>query len=602
MIWQVWLLPILILGVTIALSIPVGKYLARIMDGRYTPPRWLRWIEQRFDTGPQNWKSYVVAMLVFNTLMFLFSFAILQSQSLLPLNPEHKGTLSPSTVFNSACSFITNTNLQHYSGEVHFSFFSQIVFVLWNMFLSASVGLCSLAALIRGLRGDGHMGNYYLDMWRVVVYMFLPASLIMGVVLMADGQPMTFDSYAKVTTLEGADQTIARGPVAAILPIKHLGTNGGGFFGANSAHPFENPSAWSNLLSCMNMALFPFSLVIMFGAMLKAMKHAVVIYGVMLLMLVGMIVWGISWDTLKPNPGLTGHKQEPPYKIASKEAKGGELQVTVPPLAALPVDQSLGNLEGKEMRFGTSAGATFSAFTCAVTCGSANCSHDSLNPLAGLTPFSGMWLNCVFGGKGVGMINMFIFLIIGVFLAGLMVGRTPEYLGKKVEAREMKLAMLAFLVHPIMILAPAGLFIATDWGQKTENNPGAHGFSEILYEFSSASANNGSEFGGLNNTVGFAKADDNPSPPGPYAFQLDIATGLVMLISRYLPIIAPLALAGGLALKKRTPFTSGTLRCDTVTFGFVLLGVVLLLGALTFMPAAVLGPVAEHLGPFPFGN
>ena len=306
MIWQVWLLPILILGVTIALSIPVGKYLARIMDGRYTPPRWLRWIEGRFNTGPQGWKSYVVAMLVFNTLMFVFSFAILQSQSLLPLNPEHKGTLSPSTVFNSACSFITNTNLQHYSGEVHFSFFSQIVFVLWNMFLSASVGLCTLAALIRGLRGDGHMGNYYLDMWRVVVYMFLPASLIMGVILMADGQPMTFDSYAKVTTLEGADQTIARGPVAAILPIKHLGTNGGGFFGANSAHPFENPSAWSNLLSCMNMALFPFSLVIMFGAMLKAMRHAAVIYGVMLLMLIGMIVWGINWDTLKPNPGLDG--------------------------------------------------------------------------------------------------------------------------------------------------------------------------------------------------------------------------------------------------------------------------------------------------------
>jgi K+-transporting ATPase ATPase A chain len=263
------------------------------------------------------------------------------------------------------------------------------------------------------------------------------------------------------------------------------------------------------------------------------------------------------------------------------------------------VDQAAwGNLEGKELRFGASAGATYAAVTTAVTCGSVNCMHDSLNPAAGLTPLAGMWLNCVFGGKGVGLVNLLVYLIVGVFLSGLMVGRTPEYLGKKVEAREMKLAMLALLIHPVMILLPTGLFAATDWGAKATNNPGAHGFSEILYEFSSASANNGSGFEGLADTWGL---NDNEGP-APYSPYWDVATGLVMLLSRLVPIIAPLALAASLAAKKPTPFTAGTLRTDTFTFGFVILGTIILVGALLFMPAAVLGPVAEHLGPIPFGG
>jgi len=349
-----------------------------------------------------------------------------------------------------------------------------------------------------------------------------------------------------------------------------LGTNGGGFFGANSAHPFENPSAWSNFLSMMNYCIFPFALVLMFGRMLRQMRHAWIIFGVMMLMFVAMIGWGIYWDTLQPNPGLAG----------------------------LPVDQSLGNLEGKELRFGTSAGATFAAGTTAICCGSVNCMHDSLNPLAGLTPLTGMWLNCVFGGKGVGMINLLLYLIVGVFIAGLMVGRTPEYLGKKVEAREMKLAMIALLVHPIMILMPTGLFVATDWGTKAMNNPGAHGFSEVLYEFSSSSANNGSGFEGLGDTYG-ANDNPNPAPESPY---WDIATGLVMLISRFIPVVAPLAFAASLGAKKPTPFTVGTMRTDTITFGFVLLGTIILIGALLFLPVAALGPVAEHLGPIPFGG
>jgi len=404
-------------------------------------------------------------------------------------------------------------------------------------------------------------------------------------------------------------QEIARGPVAAVIPIKHLGTNGGGFFGANSAHPYENPDAWSNFLSCMNILIFPFALVIMFGRMLKNLRHAAILYATMMVLFVAMIGWAVYWDTLQPNPALTAHapltdKAGKPYAIDvfGADGKATAMPIEVPALAALPVDQALGNLEGKELRFGTSAGATYSAVTTAVACGSVNCMHDSLNPLAGITPLTGMWLNCVFGGKGVGMINLLVYLIVGVFLAGLMVGRTPEYLGKKVEAREMKLAMLALLIHPIMILGPTGLFAALDWGTKATNNPGAHGFSEILYQFSSCSANNGSGFEGLGDTWGFNKPSENNSPPAPYSPQWDIAGGLVMLIGRFIPIIAMIALAGSLATKKATPFTAGTLRTDTVTFGFVLLGTILLVGALLFLPAAVLGPVAEHLGPLPFGG
>lgn len=611
-----WLLPILIVGLTVVLSIPMGRYLAHIMDGKYTPPVVLSWFERQLDTGSQTWKQYTVALLLFNTVMFVFGYLVLAVQPIMPLNQtdsafvDGKTMLAPTTIFNTVTSFLTNTNLQHYSGEQHLSYFSQLVFVVWNMFTSAAVGFCALTAIIRGLRGDAHMGNYYLDMWRVVVYVFIPLSILTGILLMAAGIPMTLEPSAEVQTIQvgsmGSDtvdgkdvpkpQVIARGPVAAILPIKHLGTNGGGFFGANSAHPFENPSAWTNVLECISILIFPFSLVVMFGRMLNQPRHAAVIYSVMMAMFVTMIVWAVVQDTGKPNPALTAH---PAYivKVA------GQPEKEVSALGALPVDQDgFGNLEGKELRFGPSAGPTFSAITTAVTCGSVNCMHDSLNPLAGITPLVGMQLNCVFGGKGVGLVNMMIYLIVGVFLAGLMVGRTPEYLGKKIEAREMKLAMLALLIHPILILGPTGLFAALDWGKTATNNPGPHGFSEILYEFSSASANNGSGFEGLGDTQGFNDPKKNLSAPATYAVQWDIATGLVMMLGRFVPIIAPLAIAASLARKKRTPFTSGTMRTDTVTFGFVLLGTVVLIGALLFIPALALGPVAEHYGPMPFGR
>ncbi len=606
--WQVWFLPTLIVVATFVLSIPLGLYLAWIFNGRYRAPAWLRWFEQRVDTGPQSWKQYTVAMLLFNVAIFIIGFTILALQPLLPLNPDGKKMLSPTMIFNTVCSFLSNTNLQHYSGEVHLSYFSQIFFICWMQFITPSIGLCALVAIIRGLRGDRDMGNFYLDLWRSVVYLFLPLAFLVAVLLLANGSPMTLEGNARVATLEAGAmgteengsaklQEIARGPVAAIVAIKQLGTNGGGFFGANSCHPFENPNSFTNVLTCVSIILIPVASLLMFGRMLHQLRHAGVIFGVMLVLSVGTIVWAIAFDALQPNPGLTG-QAERTYQVPGYHPGSPPLQVTLPAVADLPVDQSLGNLEGKEMRFGTSAGATWAALTTNTSNGSVNCMHDSLNPLAGLTPLTGMWLNCIWGGVGVGLINFLIYLVVGVFLAGLMVGRTPEYLGKKIEAREMKLAMLALLIHPLMILGPTGLFTTLDWGARSTNNPGAHGFSEILYEFTSASANNGSGFEGLADTYGF-NDNENPAPAAP---QWDIACGLVMLISRFVPIIAPIAIAGSLAAKKLTPFTAGTMRTDTLTFGFVLLGTVLLVGALLFLPAAVLGPVGEHFGPLPFGG
>jgi potassium-transporting ATPase potassium-binding subunit len=604
-----WTLPLLLLAVTILLSIPLSKYFAWIMDGRYKAPRVLAWFEQRLDSGPQNWKQYVVAMLVFTAVLFTYGYVVLCLQPIAPLNPLGRGILAPSAIFNTVISFMTNTNLQHYSGDQHLSNFSQIFFILPNMFLSASIGFCALSAIIRAFRGETTVGNFFVDMWRVAVYIYIPAALIIGAIFVHEGMPMTYQSEQTVTTLEPASmgtddhgaakpQNIIVGPVAAVIPIKMLGTNGGGFYGMNSAHPLENPTAVSNFVTTFAMMIFPFTLVLMYGRMLGRIRHSVVIYCVMLAMMVGLIWWTIDWDTLRPNPAFTGTAAAQNYQIADATAQHGKRTITLPAVATLPVEQHLGNLEGKELRFGTSAGAVFAAITTDVTCGAVNAEHDSLNPVASLSPFIGMWLNCVFGGKGVGMINLLLFLIIGVFLAGQMVGRSPEYLGRKVGAREMKLAVIALLVHPFLILGPSGLFAATDWGTKAESNPGPHGFSQIVYQYSSSSANNGSAFDGLGVTYGL---NDNPNP-APEAVPLDIGTGLVMLFSRYLPIIAPIAMAFFLGRKKRAPASLGTMRDDNLTFGFLLLGTIVVIGALLFLPVAALGPLAEHFGPIPFGG
>lgn len=603
-----WTLPLLILGLTILCAVPLGRYMSRVFDGTLPVPKWLAWFERTLDTGEQDWKKYTYSLLLFNVAIFVIGFSVLALQPFLPLNPDGKKMLAPTTIFNTVCSFLSNTNLQHYSGEVHLSYFSQIFFICWKQFITPAIGLCALIAIIRGLRGDKHMGNFFVDMWRSVVYVFLPLSFLLATFLIMNGTPMTFEGNAKVATVEagamGAEengdlkpQEVARGPVAAVVAIKQLGTNGGGFFGANSAHPFENPNAVTNVVTCGAIILIPIASLFMFGWMLGQMRHALVIFGVMFLLCGVTIVWAIQYDSTHQNEGLTA-QSERTFQLPDPNSPDGMRSLTMPFVAELPVDDFLGNLEGKELRFGRSAGPTWAALTTNTSNGSVNSMHDSLNPLAGLTPLVGMWLNCIWGGVGVGLINFLIYLVIGVFLAGLMVGRTPEYLGKKVEAREMKLAMLALLIHPLMILGPAGLFAALDWGTKSMNNPGAHGFSEVLYEFSSASANNGSGFEGLGDTYGFA---DNATP-APFAVHWDIACGLVMLLSRFIPIIAPIAIAASLAAKKSTPFTAGTMRTDTLTFGGVLLGTIILVGALLFLPAAVLGPVAEHLGPIPFGG
>src|SRR5580704_2569841 len=604
-----WLLPITIIVLPIILAIPLSTFMARIMDGHYRSWPILGWFEKRLDSGPQNWKQYTVTLLFFNTVLFLFGYLVLSVQPWMPLNPRGLGMIEPTTIFNTVMSFATNTDIQHYSGDQTFSNFSQIFFCIPMFFLSAAIGLCALTAIIRAFRSDANLGNFFLDMWRVVIYLFLPASLALSIVFLAQGMPMTFQSAYQVNTLEPAamgtdnnnqpkQQTIVVGPLAAFVPMKMLGTNGGGFYGMNSAHPFENPDAASNFFTTSSMMWFPMALVFMYGGMLKRRRHSAIIFSVMFALLAGTILWTIYFDTLKPNPGLIAHSQSSTFEVPSATAPGGKRVITMPAVAGLPVDQHLGNLEGKELRFGTSAGSTFAAATVDFTCGAVICEHDSLNPVAALAPFFGMWVNCIYGGKGVGMINMLLFLVVGIFVVGQMVGRTPEYLGKKIGAREVKLAMVALLIHPLVILFPTGLFAAKTWGIKAESNPGAHGFSQIVYQFSSDSANNGSAFDGLGVSYGL---NSNPNP-APESVPWDIAAGFVIMLGRFLPIIAPIAMAGYLGMKKSTPFGLGTLRDDTFTFGCLLFGTIVIVGALLFLPVAALGPMAEHLGPIPFGG
>ncbi len=609
MFMQIWLLPFLLLATATVIAFPLSRYLTWIMEGKYQPLPVLGWVEQRLDSGQQNWKQYIASLLIFNTVLFVFGFLVLAFQPWLPLNPDGFGMINPSTIFHSVASFMTNTDLQHYAGEQTLSIFSQTFFAMANLFLSAAIGLCALVAIIRLLRGQALIGNFFQDMWRVLVYMFVPVAFIVALIFITQGSPMTLQASQKVSTLEPAamgttdkgeakPQVISMGPVAAFESIKMLGTNGGGYFGMNSAHPFENPTGLANFFNTLAMMIFPFALVLMYGRMLGRFRHGLVIFIVMLVFMAGTVVWSVGFDTLQPNPGLTAHPVARTFEVPNAKAPGGKQVVSLPAVAGLPVDQHLGNLEGKEMRFGTSAGATFDALTTDVTCGAVNAEEDSMNPVASISPMWGMWNNCFFGGKGVGMINMLIFIIIGIFIAGMMVGRTPEYLGKKIGAREVKLAVLALLVHPAMILIPTGLFAATSWGLLAVSNPGAHGLSQILYQFSSASANNGSAFDGLGVTYGLLS---NPSP-SPTAIPWDIATGLTIIFARFLPIIAPMAMAAYLGQKKSSPFGLGTLRDDSLTFGLLLFGVVVIIQALLFLPVAALGPLAEHFGPIPFGG
>ena len=552
---------------TIATSLPLGLYMARVFKGEPTfldpilgpIERLVLRLTGVDPTQEQDWKQYSRSLLVSNIFMWLATFAVVTLQKWLPLNPDQIDNMEPTLAFNTISSFTTNTNLQHYSGETGLSYLSQMVAITFLQFVTAATGVAACVAIIRGLGGNRlkQLGNFYVDLTRATVRVFLPLSLLVGAVLLWQGTPMTFQGAVKATTLEGGEQVIARGVVAPEVAIKQLGTNGGGYFGPNSAHPYENPTPLSNFVQTWSITIIPMAMVWTLGYMVGRRRLAVVVFVTMLALYLPMVIFGVAQDA------------------------GGN-----PAIAAMGVDQSTGSMEGKEVRLGSGLSALWSVTTTVTSNGSVNAMHDSLTPLGGLMPMIGMWLNNIFGGVGVGFINMLIFIIVAVFVAGMMIGRTPEFLGKKVEAKEMKLASLALLWHPLAILV--GTAIACHvWATTADpgtalawlKNPGPHGFSEMLYEFSSSAANNGSGFEGLGDNTPF----------------WNISCGLVMLLSRYIPIIAPLALAGLLGAKPAAPETPGSLRADSAIFGFTLWAVVVILGLLMFVPVAVLGPIAEHL-------
>ena len=564
-------LEILAVVVTIVLacmiSVPVGLYMARVFAGEGT---WLdplfvpvERLVLRLSTAhaveQQDWRAYARSLVVSNAWMWLAGFAIVSIQSHLPLNPDGIASMEATLAFNTISSFITNTNLQHYSGETGLSYLSQMVVITFLQFVTAATGMAALIAIIRALGGNRltTLGNFYVDCTRAAVRVLLPLALLVGTLLIWQGTPMTFDGALKATTVEGEEQTIARGPVAAEVAIKQLGTNGGGYFGPNSSHPYENPTPVANLIETWSILIIPMGMVWTLGAMLRRWRFAVVVFLTMLALYVPLVATAVQQEF------------------------GGN-----PAVSKLGVDQTTGSMEGKEVRVGAGLTALWASSTTVTSNGSVNGMHDSLTPLGGLMSMIGMWLNNIFGGVGVGFINMLIYIIVTVFIAGMMIGRTPEFLGKKVEAKEIKLASLALLLHPLLVLGGTAVACYV-WATTSDpsaalawlKNPGPHGFSEMLYEFSSAAANNGSGFEGL--------ADNTPF--------WNISTGLVMLLGRYIPIIAPLALAAFLAAKPAAPETAGSLGADTATFGFTLGVVIVTLGLLMFMPVAVLGPIAEHL-------
>jgi K+-transporting ATPase ATPase A chain len=555
------------IALAVLTSLPIGAYMARVFRGERTfldpvlePIE--RLVLKLCGVDPaqeQDWKQYSRSLLISNIFMWLATFAVVSLQKWLPLNPDGIGNMEPTLAFNTVSSFTTNTNLQHYSGETGLSYFSQIFMATFLQFVTAGTGMAACAATFRGLAGNRleQVGNFYVDMTRACMHILLPLALGVAVFLLWQGTPMTIEPAAQATTLEGKEQIIARGVVAPMVAIKQLGTNGGGYFGPNSTHPYENPTPLSNLAETWSILIIPMATVWTMGAMLRRRRFAIILFLTMLALYLPMVGFAVAQED------------------------GGN-----PALARLGVDQAGGSMEGKEVRLGSGLTAFWAVSTTVTSNGSVNGMHDSMMPLGGLMPMMGMWLNNIFGGVGVGFMNMLLFIIVTVFVAGMMIGRTPEFLGKKVEAKEMKLASLALLWHPLSILV--GTAIACHvWAGTLDpgstlawlKNPGPHGFSEMMYELTSATANNGSGFEGLWDNTPF----------------WNVSTGLVMLLARYIPIIAPLALAGFLGAKAAAPETSGSLRADSATFAFTLAAVVLILGLLMFMPVAVLGPIAEHL-------
>ena len=583
-----WIQMGVFLLVLCALVKPLGAFMARVYEGQSCgldkPLGWLERLTYRAagikSDQPMTWKTYAVALLLFNLLGGVAVYALQRLQGFLPLNPEHLGAVSPDLAWNTAISFISNTNWQSYNGETTMSYLTQMLALTVQNFVSAATGMAVLVALIRGIRGKqtDNIGNFWVDLVRSTLYILLPLSFVLALILVSQGVVQTFSPYKKVPLLQPVSyvqsstnavgktinktvwvkhQILPLGPAASQIAIKQLGTNGGGFFGVNSAHPFENPNPLSNFLEVLAILLIPASLCYTFGRMVGDTRQGWAIFAAMMIIFVPLMV-GCVWAEHTGNPKLAA------------------LGVNQRPSALM----SGGNMEGKETRFGVTDSAIWATVTTAASNGSVNSMHDSYTPLGGLVP---MWLmelgEVIFGGVGSGLYGMLMFVIVAVFIAGLMVGRTPEYLGKKIEAFEMKMATICVLVPPALVLVTAAIACVTVMGTSALANPGAHGFSEILYWASSVGNNNGSAFAGLGTNTPF----------------YNIAGGILMWGSRYFLIVPTLALAGSLARKKQIPVSSGTLPTHDALFTTWLVATVVLIGALTFLPALALGPIVESL-------
>jgi K+-transporting ATPase ATPase A chain len=551
-----WAQIALVLALVFVCAMPLGRYIASVLQGEV---RFLAPVERGFyalaGVDPRRgmgWKTYAVALIVLQAVHFLILYLMLRFQDLLPFNPAGQTGLSPRLAFNTAISFVTNTNWQAYAGETTMSYGSQMWGLTVHNFLSAASGIAAAAMVARAFAGGGlkELGNFWVDLTRITLYILLPIVLVYTVFLIASGVPQTMAGYVTATTLEGGKQTIALGPVAFQEAIKLLGTNGGGFFNANSAHPFENPTALSNIVEILSETVIAFALAIAFGFIVKDRRQGFALFGTMAILLTAFVLL-----------------------CYAAEAPGNPL------LTSIGVDPSMGNMEGKEVRFGTAMSSLFAVTTTATSTGAVNAAHDSFTPLGGLIPIFLMQLGeIVPGGVGSGLYGILVFAILAMFVAGLMVGRTPEYLGKKLQAKEVKLAMLAVLILPLSILGGTALSLVTASGNASLSNAGPHGLSEMLYAWTSATANNGSAFAGL--------SADTPL--------LDYGLGIAMLLGRFAFMIPVLAIAGSLAAKPKLAPSAGTFPTHGPLFVGLLIGVILILGGLQFMPALSLGPLAEH--------
>ena len=551
----------------VGLAFPLGKYIAKVYKGERTCLDFLnpveRWMYKLSGVNPEeemDWKKFLRALLVVNLFWFVWGIVLLVAQGVLPLNPDGNIGQTCHQAFNTCISFMVNCNLQHYSGESGLTYFTQLFVIMLFQFITAATGMAAMAGIMKALaaKTTQTIGNFWRYLVLSTTRMLLPLSLVVGMILIVEGTPMGFDGKMELTTLEGQTQQVSQGPTAAIVPIKQLGTNGGGYFGVNSSHPLENPSYFTNIVECWSVLIIPMALAFAFGFYLKRRKLGYSIFGVMLFaFLIGVAI----------NVG--------------QEMQGN------PRIDAMGIAQDGGAMEGKEVRLGSAAGALWSVATTVTSNGSVNSMHDSTMPLSGMIEMLNMQINTWFGGVGVGWMNYFTFIIIAVFISGLMVGRTPEFLGHKVEAREMKIASIVALLHPFIILVGTALaaylfahapeFVASEGGWL--NNPGYHGLSEMLYEYTSSAANNGSGFEGLGDNTWF----------------WNYSCGIVLILGRFVPIVGQVAIAGILAKKKYIPESAGTLKTDTVTFGVMTFAVIFIVAALSFFPVHALSTIAEHL-------